>query len=111
MRKLVLIEIGNNTRITITLVITSINQPMHIKMPSTTVIFVLGGATPTPTPSMTVTPTAKPTTAATPTPTARAGRDRTPAPVPTGRSHPLVTWTADAAGCPGYPGSRPRGRG
>ena len=40
-RKLVLIEIGNNTKITITLVITSINQPMHIMMPSTTLIFVL----------------------------------------------------------------------
>ena len=46
-RKLVLIEVGTNTRITITLVITSINRPMHITMPSTTLIFVLpGGATP-----------------------------------------------------------------
>ena len=44
-RKLVLIEVGDNTRITITLVITSINRPMHITMPSTTLIFVLlGGA-------------------------------------------------------------------
>ena len=42
-RKLVLIEVGNNTQITITLVITSINQPMHITMPSTTLIFVLPG--------------------------------------------------------------------
>ena len=45
-RKLVLIEQGANTRIVITLVITSINQPMHIMVPSTTLIFVLGGATP-----------------------------------------------------------------
>src|SRR6202044_3448257 len=44
-RKLVLIEIGNNTKITITLVITSVNQPMRIMIPSTTLIFVLGGAT------------------------------------------------------------------
>jgi len=80
-RKLVLIEIGNNTKITITLVITSVNQPMRIMMPSTTLIFVLGGATPapTPTPSMTVTPTVQPTVTttptmgATPTPGARLG--------------------------------------
>ena len=42
MDKLVLIEIGNNTKITITLVITSINQQMHIRMPSTTLVFILG---------------------------------------------------------------------
>jgi len=89
-RKLVLIEVGNNTKITITLVITSVNQPMQIRMPSTTLIFVLGGATPTPTPSMTVTPTVKPTVTATPTmgatPTATStvGATSTPAPVPTG---------------------------
>lgn len=91
-RKLVLIEIGNNTKITITLVITSINQPMHIRMPSTTLIFILGGATPTatPTPSMTVTPTvtptvtATPTMGATPTPTSTVGATTTPTPVPTG---------------------------
>jgi hypothetical protein len=91
-RKLVLIEIGNNTKITITLVITSINQPMQIRIPSTTLIFVLGGATPTPTPSMTVTPTvmptmtATPTMGATPTPVATntTGATGTPAPVPTG---------------------------
>jgi hypothetical protein len=91
-RKLVLIEIGNNTKITITLVITSINQPMHIRIPSTTLIFVLGGATPTPTPSMTVTPTVQPTVtttptmAATPTPgaTGITGVTSTPTPVPTG---------------------------
>jgi hypothetical protein len=93
-RKLVLIEIGNNTKITITLVITSMNQPMHINIPSTTLIFVLGGATATPTPSMTVTPTgtptvkptvtATPTMGATPTPTSTVGATSTPAPVPTG---------------------------
>jgi hypothetical protein len=92
-RKLVLIEVGNNTKITITLVITSINQPLHITMPSTTLIFVLGGATPTatPTPSIMVTPTAKPTVTGTPTlggtptPTATStGVPGTPAPVPTG---------------------------
>jgi hypothetical protein len=89
-RKLVLIEVGNNTKITITLVITSINQPMHIRMPSTTLIFVLGGATPTPTPSMTVTPTvtptvtATPTMGATPTATSTVGATSTPTPVPTG---------------------------
>ena len=91
-RKLVLIEVGNNTRITITLVITSINRPMHITMPSTTLIFVLGGATPTPTPSVTLTPTVKPTVTttpvmgATPTPvaTSTAGVTGTPTPVPTG---------------------------
>jgi hypothetical protein len=92
LRKLVLIEIGNNTKVTITLVITSINQPMHIGLPSTTLIFVLGGATPTPTPSMTVTPTVQPTVtttptmAATPTPgaTGTTGVTGTPTPVPTG---------------------------
>ena len=65
-RKLVLIEIGNNTKITITLVITSVNQPMHINIPSTTLIFVLGGAM------------------ATPTPTSTVGATSTPVPVPTG---------------------------
>jgi hypothetical protein len=90
-RKLVLIEVGSNTRITITLVITSLNQPVHIRMPSTTLIFILGGATPTPTPSMTVTPTVKPTVTATPsmgaTPTpvpTGTGVTTTPTPVPTG---------------------------
>jgi hypothetical protein len=94
-RKLVLIEVGNNTQITITLVITAINQPTHITMPSTTLIFVLPGTgtpTATPTPSMTVTPTVKPTVTAiptmgaTPTPvaTSTAGVPSTPTPVPTG---------------------------
>jgi hypothetical protein len=91
LRKLVLIEIGNNTKVTITLVITSINQSMHIRVPSATLIFVLGGATPAPTPSMTVTPTVQPTVtttptmAATPTPGATSTAvTSTPAPVPTG---------------------------
>jgi hypothetical protein len=91
-RKLVLIEVGNNTQITITLLITSINQPMHITMPSTTLIFVLPGTTgtATPTPSMTVTPTVKPTVTttpsmgATPVATSTAGVTSTPTPVPTG---------------------------
>jgi hypothetical protein len=88
LRKLVLIEIGNNTKVTITLVITSVNQSMHIRLPSTTLIFVLGGATaaPTPTPSMTVTPTVQPTVTTSPTmgsaPT--PGATSTPAPVPSG---------------------------
>ncbi len=93
-RKLVLIEQGANTRIVITLVITSINQPMHITMPSTTLIFILPGttATATPTPSMTVTPTVRPTVTATPTmgatpvATSTTGVTSTPTPVPTGAS-------------------------
>ncbi len=90
LRKLVLIEIGNNTKVTITLVITSVNRPMHIRLPSTTLIFVLGGATPTPTPTPTVTPTVQPTVTATPTmgatltPTSTVGATSTPVPVPTG---------------------------
>jgi hypothetical protein len=91
-RKLVLIEQGANTRIVITLVITSINQPMHIRMPSTTLIFVLpGSGVVTPTPSMTVTPTVHPTVTATPTmgatPTpGSTGVTSTPTPVPAGAS-------------------------
>jgi hypothetical protein len=93
-RKLVLIEQGASTRIVITLVITSINQPMHITMPSTTLVFILPGttATATPTPSMTVTPTVKPTVTTTPTmgatpapvATSGTGVTGTPTPVPTG---------------------------
>ena len=91
-RKLVLIEQGANTRIVITLVITAINQPMHITMPSTTLIFVLPGSTTTttPTPSMTATPTVHPTVTATPimgatpTPTSTTGVTSTPTPVPSG---------------------------
>ena len=88
LRKLVLIEIGSNTKVTITLVITSVNQSMHIGLPSTTLIFVLGGATPapTPTPSMTVTPTVQPTVTTTPTmgATPTPGATSTPTPVPSG---------------------------
>lgn len=90
-RKLVLIEAGSNTKITITLVITSINQAMHITMPSTTLIFVLPGTTSaTPTPGMTVTPTVKPTVTTTPTmgatpgATSTAGVTSTPTPAPSG---------------------------
>jgi hypothetical protein len=93
-RKLVLIEQGASTRIVITLVITSINQPLHITMPPATLIFVLPGTTgtATPTPSMTVTPTVRPTVTttptmgATPTPgaTSTTGVASTPTPVPTG---------------------------
>ena len=93
-RKLVLIEAGGNTRITITLVITSINQPMHITMPSTTLIFVLPGSTSTtPTPGMTATPTVKPTVTstpvmgATPVATSTAGVTSTPAPSGAGPTH------------------------
>ncbi len=91
-RKLILIEVGDNTRITITLVITAINRPVHVVMPPPALIFVLGGTTPTPAPSMTVTPTAHPTVTTTPTmgsapapvPTSTAGVPGTPTPVPTG---------------------------
>lgn len=69
-RKLVLIETVNGTVFTITLNINSLNQPMHIAMPSTTIVFVLPGTgtgtvTATPTPTMAATPTATPTTPAT----------------------------------------------
>jgi hypothetical protein len=69
--KLVLIEVAGNTTFTITLNINSFNQPMHIAMPPTTVVFILPGTgtvTTTPTPGMAATPTAQPTTAMTPTP-------------------------------------------
>jgi hypothetical protein len=89
--KLVLIVLGRHTRIVITLVITSVNRPVHIHLPRAALIFILGGATPTPsmtpsmTPTMTPTPTAKPTTTVmpTPTPTGTApGMGGTPTPVP-----------------------------
>lgn len=89
-RKLVLIEQGASTRIVITLVITSVNRPMHITLPPAALVFILGGgAMATPAPSMTVTPTATPAMTATPTmgatpvPTS-TGVTSTPAPVPTG---------------------------
>ncbi len=73
-QKLVLIETVNGTTFTITLNINSFNQPMHIAMPSTTIVFVLPGTgtvTATPTPTMAATPTT-PTTGMTPTPAATA---------------------------------------
>jgi hypothetical protein len=72
-RKMVLTLLGNNnTRITITLSITSLNQLTGLQTPPITVVFVLPGttATPTPTPTMSVTPTATPSMTMTPTPTA-----------------------------------------
>jgi hypothetical protein len=69
--KLVLIEVAGNTTFTITLSITSFNQPMHIAMPPTTLVFILpgtGAVTATPTPTMAATPTTQPTTVMTPTP-------------------------------------------
>ena len=95
-RKMVLILLGsNNTRITITLSITSFNQMMQLQTPPITVIFVLPGtatATPTAMPTMTVTPTAKPTVTMTPTPMA------TPtATMPTSTPTPGMTSTPSSA--------------
>lgn len=88
-RKLVLIVLGQHTRIVITLVITSVNRPVHIQLPRSLLIFILGGATPTPsmTPTMTpsMTPPAKPTTSMMPTPTPTStvpGKSGTPTPAP-----------------------------
>jgi hypothetical protein len=70
-RKLELIAVAGNTTFTVTLNITSFNQPMHIAMPSTTVIFILpgtGAVTATPTPTMAATPTTQPSAAMTPAP-------------------------------------------
>ena len=87
--KLVLIEVAGNTTFTITLSINSFNQPMHIAMPSTTVVFILPGTgtatgvTPTPTPSMAgtgMTPTPASTVPAT---TATPGTAASPAVTPT----------------------------
>lgn len=69
-RKLVLIDTVNGTTFTITLTLNSFNQPMHIAMPSSTIVFVLpgtGAVTATPTPTMAATPTT-PSTGMTPTP-------------------------------------------
>jgi hypothetical protein len=88
-RKLVLIEVAGNTTFTITLTINSFNQPMHIGMPPTTVVFILPGTgtvTATPTPTMAAVPTARPTTAMTPTPASTvpaAGATATPTGMPT----------------------------
>ena len=82
-RKLVLVEFGKNTRITITLTITSVNRPVTIMIPPNALIIGAGGttmpmATPTPTKPM-VTMTPAPGMTATPAPGAT-----TPAPTPTG---------------------------
>ncbi len=80
-RRLELIAVAGNTTFTITLNITSVNRPMHIAMPSTTVIFILpgtGAVTATPTPTMAATPTAQPSTAMTPTPAATMPAGTTP---------------------------------
>jgi hypothetical protein len=75
-RKMVLTLLGNNnTRITITLSITSFNQLTGMQTPPITVVFVLPGtttATPSAMPTMTVTPTATPTPTVTMTPTPTA---------------------------------------
>ena len=64
--KLVLIDTVGNTTFTITLTVNSFNQPMHIAMPPTTLVFVLGGSgTGT---GVTTTPTTPATTGTTPTP-------------------------------------------
>jgi hypothetical protein len=44
-RRLVLIEVGNAARITITLAVTSVNRPVHVQLPPSTQIFVLGTST------------------------------------------------------------------
>jgi hypothetical protein len=95
-RKMVLILVGsNNTRITVTLSITSFNQLTQLQTPPITLVFVLPGtttATPTATPTMTVTPTMTPSTTMTPMPTA------TPtATMPTGTPTPGMTSTPSSA--------------
>ena len=89
--KLVLIEVAGNTTFTITLNVTSFNQPMHIAMPPTTVVFILPGTGTgtgvTTTPTTAATPTAQPTTGMTATPAATApataGAGNTPTTMPT----------------------------
>jgi hypothetical protein len=90
-RKLVLIEVGANTQITITLTITSVNQAMHIHLPPAVLIFVLNGAAPTPTATPTMTPTATPTVTPTVTPTGTVRPTATP------------TMTGTAPAVPGTP--------
>jgi hypothetical protein len=89
-RKLVLIETVNGTTFTITLNINSFNQPMHIAMPSTTLVFILPGTgtapgvTATPTPSMAATTGMTPTPASTvPATSATPGTVASPATTPT----------------------------
>jgi hypothetical protein len=86
-RKLVLIALGRHTRIVITLVITSVNRPVHIQLPRAALIFILGSATPTPSMTPTMMPSAKPTTSMMPTPTPTStvpGMAGTPTPAPSG---------------------------
>ena len=89
--KLVLIDTVGNTTFTITLSVNSFNQPMHIAMPPTTLVFVLGGSGTgtgvTTTPTMGATPSAQPTngmtaTAAATTP-ATGAAGSTPTAMPT----------------------------
>ncbi len=84
-RKLVLIDTVNGTTFTITLTLNSFNQPMHIAMPSSTIVFVLpgtGAVTATPTPTMAATASANPTTAVTPTPASTVPAGTTPTTTP-----------------------------
>jgi hypothetical protein len=82
-RQLVLIVLGRHTRIVITLVITSVNRPVHIQLPPAGLIFILGGATPTPSMTPTMMPSAQPTTSMMPTPASTVpGMAGTPAPAP-----------------------------
>ncbi|HEY9242809.1 MAG TPA: hypothetical protein VIP48_12545 [Streptosporangiaceae bacterium] len=89
--KLVLIEVAGNTTFTITLNINSFNQPMHIGMPPTTVVFILPGTGTgtgvTTTPTTAATPTAQPSVGMTPTPAstvpAGTGTTSTPTTMPT----------------------------
>lgn len=93
--KLVLIEVAGNTTFTITLSINSFNQPMHIAMPPSTLVFILPGTgtntgtgTVTTTPTMAATPTAQPTTAGmtpttSPTPASTMPAGSTPTTMPT----------------------------
>ena len=74
-RKLVLIETVNGTTFTITINLTSFNQPMHIAMPAVTNIFILNGTTGT-----TTTPTTGVTTTPTPVSTVPAGTTPTSTP-------------------------------
>ncbi len=90
-RKLVLIEVAGNTTITITLLVNSFNQPMHINTPPSTVVIILPGTattTPVTTPTVppTVTPTVRPTVTTVPTPMATV--PATSAPIPGGHQHP-----------------------
>jgi hypothetical protein len=56
-RKISLVEVGKNTRISIVLVIVSINQPVQIQIPPANQVVGAAGTTATPTPRVTATPT------------------------------------------------------